>query len=149
MGLMRKALFGVAVALALPVPPNGAADQTPVSPSASTMAYVSAAADTFADVRAFCSRRPQVCETASVVGNRIEAKAKYGARLIYEWANDASNPNSQNAALRNNEAEADPISTGTFTRGSAQPSTSQSTLSLQDLIPAWEGPNHKKAYKKS
>ena len=109
MGILRKAFVCGALLLAIPTPPDATSTGGAVPPSASTMAYVSAASDTFADVRGFCGRNPQVCATAGIVASRMEAKAKFGARVIYEWANDASGTPPQSASLPKDEAAADPI----------------------------------------
>ncbi len=55
-----------------------------------SVAYIAAAADAFGDVKNFCARKPFVCETAGQLLSSMERKAKYSAKLIYEWANDAT-----------------------------------------------------------
>ena len=42
------------------------------------------------DAGEFCGRQPMVCVTADFIATKLEAKAKYSAKLIYEWANEAS-----------------------------------------------------------
>ena len=88
MGLIRKALIVGALFYALPsppaTPPVAGAD---ASLQSSTFASISAAAETFADVKGFCERRPQACVTGQYLVATLEGKAKYTARLLYEWAN--------------------------------------------------------------
>jgi hypothetical protein len=77
-----------------------------------------------------------ICKTAGYVAYKLERKAKYGVRMIYEWANEAS-PESSNLAT-----SSDPIKTGSTKTAFAQPASlvSQSTLHIEDLIPVWRGP---------
>jgi len=138
MGILRNAFILGAVVLALPNPPASEQPADIVPASASTFAYVAAAADTFADLRTFCERRPGVCQTAGQLAGSMEAKAKYSARLIYEWANDAGAPTQPQTLLPPDIAAADPIATGT--PGQKMKFVSQSTLTLEDLIPEWKNP---------
>ncbi len=123
----------------MPNPPVSEQGNGIVAPTASSFAYVSAAAETFADVRAFCERRPGVCQTAGHLAVTMEAKAKYSAKLIYEWANDASATEPRATALPADLAGADPIATGSV---EARPklAQSQSTLKLEDLLTEWTAP---------
>lgn len=88
MGILRKAIVAGGLFVALPAPPQGATIQ-PVEQQAGpgTFAYVAAASDTFADVRSFCQRRPMACDVAQYIALKAQAKAKYSAKLAYEWAN--------------------------------------------------------------
>jgi hypothetical protein len=142
MGILRNAIILGAVAVAMPNPPASQQGPGVVPPTASSFAYLAAAADTFADVRAFCERRPGVCQTAGHLAITIEAKAKYSAKLIYEWANDASEGKATGTGLPPDLATADPIATGST--GNKVAFESQSTLKLEDLIPAWKAPKPKK-----
>jgi hypothetical protein len=142
MGILRNAFILGAVVLALPNPPASEQPADVVPVSTSTFAYVAAAAETFADVRTFCERRPGVCQTAGQLAGSMEAKAKYGAKLIYEWANDASAPDTPRTALPPDIATADPIATGATGKKTAF--ESQSTLTLEDLLPEWKNPPARK-----
>ena len=55
----------------------------------STFATVAAAAETMADVKGFCERRPQACTTGQYLAVTFEGKARYAVKLAYEWANAA------------------------------------------------------------
>ena len=70
---------------------------------------------------------------------KLERKAKYGVKLLYEWANETTPTHSIIAA-------ADPITTGSTKRVVTQKTkvVSQSTLEIEDLIPVWLGPNTSK-----
>ena len=88
MGLIRKALVLGGIFMALPNPPvTQQVAGEPASAQSSTFATLSAAAETFADFKGFCERRPQACVTAQYLTATLEGKAKYTARLLYEWAN--------------------------------------------------------------
>ena len=88
MGILRKAIVAGGLFAALPAPPQGAQVQ-PAEQQAGpgTFAYVAAASDTFADVRSFCQRRPMACAVAQYIAVTAQAKAKYSAKIVYEWAN--------------------------------------------------------------
>ena len=112
MGLIRKALVVGGLFLALPSPPaQQGADGQPGMQS-STFAAITAAADTFADFKGFCERRPQACVTGQYLAATFEGKARYGARLIYEWANPHAAQDAQQTAtalpLAKPEAKAKP-----------------------------------------
>lgn len=139
MGILRYTIILGAAALAMPNPPPSAEQGGAVPQTASSFAYVAAAAETFADLRAFCVRRPGVCQTAGHVAGTMEAKAKYSAKLIYEWANEASSAETHGTSLPPDMTETDPIATGT-TGASKGAAVSQSTLRLEDLIPEWRAP---------
>ena len=139
MGILRNTVILGAVVLAMPNPPASERADGVVAENASSFAYVAAAAETFADLRAFCERRPGVCQTAGHIAGTMEAKAKYSAKLIYEWANEAGGADAYATSMPPDLAEADPIATGT-TGGSKGQMISQSTLKLEDLIPEWKAP---------
>ena len=96
MGLIRKAIFVGGILFALPNPPApqqvAGADAAPQS---STFATISAAAETIADFKGFCERRPQACVTGQYLAATLEGKAKYTARLLYDWANPTTAPQEQ------------------------------------------------------
>ena len=130
MGMLRTLIVvGAAIAF-MPSPPPDQAGTQAASPG--TFAYVAAAAETMADMRGFCQRNPNVCVTAGAVTQTVEGKAKYSAKLIYEWAN--------NSKERPIVAEADSIQTGSPPPKTVNLKESQNTLSLADLLPEWKRP---------
>jgi hypothetical protein len=143
MGILRTLIIvGGAIAL-MPSPPPGEPGSDALARSASTggaFMYMAAAAETVADMRTFCMRKPLVCSTAGAIANTMEAKAKYTTKLIYEWANEATAQNSK-ATLPVDLAKADQIQTGSTT-GSSLAFESQNTLTLGDIVPEWRGPQH-------
>jgi len=92
MGLIRKVIILGGIVLALPSPP--VTQQMAGQPmlQSSTFATLAAAADTVADFKGFCARRPQACVTGQYIAYTLEAKAKYTARMLYEWASPGMPP---------------------------------------------------------
>ena len=139
MGLIRKAIFVSGLVFAMPsAPATMQAGQTAmVMPDSSSWAYIAAAADTVADLKGFCDRKPQVCTTAQYIAGSMEGKAKYGAKLLYEWANESAK--GQTAVVLENMAAGEPntsVVAKTKLRGTI---AENSTLKIEDLVPAWRG----------
>jgi Family of unknown function (DUF5330) len=132
MGMLRTLLVvGAGIALMPSPPPEPTGSYSTAAPG--SFAYITAAAETMADMRGFCQRNPNVCVTAGAVALTVQGKAKYSARLIYEWANDGKNRN----------AVADSIQTSSPPAITASLKYSQNTLSLADLVPEWKKPRDK------
>jgi len=143
MRIFRTIILLSGITLFMPSPPDdaGQARQSAANGNLTDTGYFQVATNTFSDLAAFCVRQPGVCETAGFVAHKLELKAKYGVRLIYEWANEANTAPA--SALQPDIADgSDPIETGSMKLASAkQPLlASQSTLRLEDLIPVWRGP---------
>jgi Family of unknown function (DUF5330) len=132
MGLIRKVFVVGGALLAMPSPPQ--TSQTGSAAASTSWSYFSAAADTVSDFKGFCDRKPQVCVTAQYLAGSLEGKAKYGAKLIYEWASDSS---SQAPKPGGNLAKADQIKTSAT--GPQLATASTSTLRIEDLVPEWHG----------
>jgi hypothetical protein len=146
MRIIRTIIVLAGVAAFIPSPPEDVSRAAPnlASTEVSDAGYFAVATNTFSDLASFCARQPGVCETAGFVAHKLELKAKYGARLIYEWANEA---NTTSSAVQPEIANSsDPIETGSMKLASAKrlPQTSQSTLRLHDLIPVWRAPANAK-----
>jgi hypothetical protein len=142
MRIIRTIIVLAGVAAFIPSPPEDMTQSAPsvASTEVSDTGYFAVATNTFSDLASFCARQPGVCETAGFVAHKLELKAKYGVRLIYDWANEA---NSTPSAVQPDVARgSDPIETGSMKLASAKrlPQASQSTLRLNDLIPVWRGP---------
>lgn len=138
MSLTKIAFVLLAVAFLMPTPPEtepAAESSAKALPSAE---FVAAASDTLSDVSGFCGRQPGVCETAGYVLHKLEAKAKYGVRLLYEWANESEAGVTPMPQSYRNEAVADPLATGSTSLASDE--ESPGTLTIEDLIPEWRGP---------
>lgn len=148
MGILRKAFILGAVVLALPNPPASETPDGVVPPTTSTFAYVAAASEAFADVRSFCERRPEVCTVAGQIAANLEVKAKYGAKIVYEWADSGAEIRAGARAKAGGEdvaaadastndmANADPMPTATtVVKKQAKPEKPASRpLTMEDLI---------------
>jgi hypothetical protein len=143
MRIFRTILVLTGITVFMPSPPENLSQpaQGVANAKLADSGYFEVATNTFSDLAAFCVRQPGVCESASFVAHNLELKAKYGVRLIYEWANEANT--SPSSAIQPDIAKgSDPIETGSMKLASAKktPPASQSTLRLGDLIPVWRGP---------
>ncbi len=142
MRIIRTLMLLTGVGVFMPSPPD---EQPPQDQQVSTPELIGSATSAFADMAGFCSREPGVCQTAGYVAGKLEAKAKYSVKLIYEWANEStSDPGPSPLA---NEADGgDQFKTGSTTLAEARPpgGLGQSTLRLDDLIPEWRGPRANK-----
>jgi hypothetical protein len=137
MGMLRNLIVvGAAIAF-MPSPPPGENDATP--PSAGAFAYMAAAAETVADLRSFCQRNPNVCATAGAMAQSVEGKAKYSAKLMYEWANDVKSEG-RKVNLPEDVALNDPIETSSPPKVPSLLKESQNTLSVADLVEPWRKP---------
>ena len=140
MRILRTMMVLTAVAVLMPSPPDdGGALQAAADTSQPSL--LGSATMAFADAASFCGRQPQVCDTAGYVAGKLQAKAKYSVRLLYEWASESSAD--PEVAPLGGHAAIDPISTGST--AVAQARHSQSSLRIDDLIPPWRGPAHKKS----
>ena len=132
-------LTGIAVLMPSPPEDRNSGAQLVANNAAETAGLVSAASQTVSDVASFCGQQPSVCQTAGYVASKLEAKAKYGVRLLYEWASEASDePRVSPYADQANAA--DPIETGSTVAATEDSGVTQSTLTMQDLLPEWRGP---------
>lgn len=147
MRLIRTLLVLGGAGFLLPSPPESVPAPGAVAAAEQVSAFdmLSSASMTVSDMAGFCGRQPEVCTTAYYVAGKIEAKAKYGVKLLYEWANDSTSvpaipPATQEAA------KVDLLTTGSVLAAAEQaaPEASQSTLNIEDLVPEWRGPAKKK-----
>jgi hypothetical protein len=127
MGMLRTLiLFGAGFALMPSPPPGDEAAKPGLDPG--PFAYMAAAAEAVADMRSFCQRNPNLCSTAGSVANQVEGKAKYSAKLIYEWANEST-------------AEIAPAETAEL---KPKFKGRQNTLTVADLAEPWREPKKPK-----
>lgn len=134
MGLIRKIIVVGGALMAMPSPPAQVQTAaTAVSYPSTSWTYIAAAADTVADLKSFCERKPQVCSTAQYLAGSLEGKAKYSAKLVYEWASESAATEPQSLG------KADPIKTGSVNVEMATSLPGNSTLRMEDLIPEWRG----------
>jgi hypothetical protein len=88
MGMLRTTFVLGAILAVMPSPPEDPSTKQDQGPG--TFGYVMAAAETFTDVKGFCARQAFVCETAGHLALVVERKTRYSAKLVYEWANEAT-----------------------------------------------------------
>jgi hypothetical protein len=139
MGLIRKAIIVGAALMAMPAPPDKPGEKFAFATPSETWAYISAATDTVADLKGFCERKPQVCGTAQYLAVTLEGKAKYSAKLLYEWANESAAGVGRKPLTIEELAATDPIQTGTPQLRLTTDLSANSTLRLDDLVPEWRG----------
>lgn len=132
MGVFRIIMVLTGVTVFMPAPSD---DHAAVSPGRDTVSMVSAATRTVSDMASFCGRQPGVCDTAGYVVGKLEAKAKYSVRLIYEWASEA---NGEPAVSPLEDVAADDAApAGPVLAAARDP---RSTLKIDDLLPRWREP---------
>jgi hypothetical protein len=143
MRLIRTLLVLSGAGILLPSPPENISDRgMAADDQVSTLQMLSSASSAVSDVAGFCGRQPEVCETAAFIAGKLEAKAKYSVRLIYEWASESSSDPTVPAGTQE-AVKVDLLPTGTTLAEGvpvADEVVSQSTLGIEDLIPEWRGP---------
>lgn len=82
MSIANKSLVVIIFALLLPEARQG--DST----SYTGWSQLTAAAEAVTDVKSLCTKAPSVCTAAQYVSDRLEAKAKYSAQLLQDWAEE-------------------------------------------------------------
>lgn len=132
MGVFRTIMVLTGITVFMPAPPE---EEATLPPARESVSVVWAATRTVADVASFCSRQPGVCDTAGYVVAKLEAKAKYSVRLIYEWASEANGE--PPVSPLEDVAASDPIPAGSAMAAAQAP---RSTLTIDDLIPRWREP---------
>jgi hypothetical protein len=148
MRLIRTIVVLAGAGFLLPAPPEAPPGATTAPHGAqpvSTLDMLSSAGSAVSDVAGFCLRQPEVCSTATYMAERLEAKAKYSVKLIYEWAAE-STADPEVPQGTQEATDVDLLTTGTVMAAAGEPSsrTSQSTLRIDDLVPEWRGPAQKR-----
>jgi Family of unknown function (DUF5330) len=139
MKIIRAAIYLGVLAFLLPAPPEDPAPQhatlgtAAMAPTASGGDLFAAAVRAVDDVSGFCTRQPAACDTAHALLLKLEAKAKYTMRLLYQWAETPKPPPAASTEAR----LGDPITTSTVA-GSERPASD--ALLPADLRPKWRAP---------
>jgi hypothetical protein len=81
--LLRAAFWLSLVVLLIPSGGESSSDAHPARPL-STFEAVGAAHSTYQDLKGFCGRNPDACETGRVIADGFASKARVGARWVYE-----------------------------------------------------------------
>ncbi len=108
--LLRAAFWLSLVIMLLPAD-SQTGDQ---APRVSAFETISAAGAAVSDISQFCTRNPDVCVTGGSAFHVFADKVRYGAKLIYGYFGDK--------------------------KPAAEPAAGESTLSPDDLKPAWHNP---------
>jgi hypothetical protein len=131
MGLFRKIIIIAGGLAVMPSPPDAPA----IADQPGNASYLAAALGAASDAMAFCQRRASVCETAGHAAASFEMKARYSAKLLYEWAS-REEPTGRK--------QVDAMETGSMSSSKPEGAESTSTLGIDDVTHAWIGPRPKK-----
>ncbi len=136
MRILRAAFFLSVIAVLAPSPPESEVEKALAERESAPSNYemLSAAGNAVSDVSQFCQRQPDVCRTAKYMVARLEAKAKYSVRMLYEWASDAGTGDLARLPYAD-QAAADRITTGSTLKLADR--SDRGTLKPEDLVPAW------------
>ncbi|MBD1545212.1 DUF5330 domain-containing protein [Labrenzia aggregata] len=123
--LLRTAFWLTLVLVLIPLGSGkGESETTKVDP----VAAYSAASAAVSDISGFCKRNPQACETGGNAIAMIGARARDGARIVYEFL-DTQIAERDAAGHPQTDPNSDLI-TGAISNG---------TLTAQDLAQPWQG----------
>ena len=128
MKFLLKAAFWLSIVVMLL--PSG--EKSAPAPQVGATEAVSAAGAAVSDMRQFCARQPEACAVGSQAATAFGQKAQAGAKMLYEFLNDRG-PN-ETASVSGKPT------------GAAQ--RSQHTLTPDDLVPAWRGPEPRREGKR-
>ncbi len=85
MFIVRTAFWLSLVILFLPA---GNDENSSTAEIAGAAEAVSVARSTVGDLSKFCDRNPETCDTGSMVVSSFGQKARYGARIVFEYLDD-------------------------------------------------------------
>ena len=84
------------------------------------------------DIRNFCARNPDVCEASKNAAYTFSQKAKFGAKMLMDFVQK-----------KTGDANFQPVSQSGNRRPSFFRRDTQSTLTAEDMQPAWSIPSDK------
>jgi hypothetical protein len=131
MFLIRTAFWLSVVILLLPTPESMKTDS-----GIGTAQAVSAASATVSDMKQFCVRQPEACEIGSQALTQFGHKAQASAKWVYDYLTEKLGPAPGASAVASEPVKAAPASLE---------SNSQNTLTPNDTMPAWRGPQARQA----
>jgi hypothetical protein len=129
--LLRMAFWLCVVLVFLPMFAPG--KEPPANTEATAISAVdavSAASATVSDVRKFCERQPDACAVGAQAFVAIGHKAQAGARILLDFIKERGAPQSTGSVA--------PASRQGTEAAAGTPS--RNTLTADDLVPAWHGP---------
>jgi len=125
--LLRTAFW---LTLVLVLIPLGSTTDESETGKVDPVAAYSAASAAVSDFGGFCGRNPQACETGGDAIAMIGARARDGARIVYEFLD--TQITEQDAGGQPQNEPHRPLITGAISNG---------TLTAQDLAQPWQGHN--------
>jgi Family of unknown function (DUF5330) len=122
--------------------PGSSTHRAPAADQVGASDAISAASATVKDLRGFCTREPNACAVGSRMATAIAYKAQAGAKMLYDFLNEALAPPAPSAPPETASRA------GGARRAISKPvpdkstleRASQNTLTPADLAPAWRGP---------
>jgi Family of unknown function (DUF5330) len=139
--LLRMAFW---LSIVLILLPSGTTQQAQPVSNVGAADAISAASATVQDLRGFCARQPDACSVGSQVAVSLGYKAQAGAKMLYEFLNEAmasrDTASRDAASLAGSSAQHGSSMVKNVLDKSAPEKSSQSTLTPADLAPAWHGP---------
>jgi hypothetical protein len=140
--LLRTA-FWLGVVLVLLPTFTGQESSKPASAPSQVSAgdAVSAAGATVADLVNFCERQPGACVVGAQAAAVVGEKAQAGAKILYDYLNDRSNP--KTGSVSGSAPNASPSGKPAPARKAVD--LGRDTLTPADRTPAWRNPSQKDA----
>lgn len=139
--MIKTAFWLSLVILLIPADPETKADSG--DPDISSVQAIGAAQQAYVDMTRFCERNPMPCETGGAALDIFEAKARTGARMVYEYLGPAGNADNSQSEMPARLPDAT-LASGNGDRnlhtGSTKIRIKQDTLSPADRQPAWTAP---------
>jgi hypothetical protein len=130
--LLRMAFWLGVVLILLP---SGTAQRSTTGSDIDASEAISAASATVSDLKGFCTRQPEACTVGSQVASAIGSRAQAGAKMLYDMLSEALASHETGSVSSGRRSGAPPSA-----EKSAPERSSQSTLTPNDLAPAWRGP---------
>lgn len=140
--ILRTAFWLSLVVLLIPADPETKAQsgETDIS----SMQAIGAAQQAYVDMTRFCERNPLTCETGGAAVEIFGAKARTGARIVYDYLGPSDEtPDSQTASISNasnRAATPESFDDRNLHTGSTNPRTQSDTLTPADRSPDWAPP---------
>lgn len=94
---------------------------------------VIAASATVSDLVNFCERQPGACTVGAQAAAVVGEKAQAGAKILYDYLNDRSNPKTGSVTTAPETVKVVPVRKTT--------EAGRDTLKPSDRTPAWRGPS--------
>lgn len=140
--VLKTAFWLSLVILLIPADPETAEDTG--NPDISSLQAISAAQQAYVDMTRFCERSPLACETGSAAVEMFGAKARTGARMVYEYLDPAREGARNTAGSEAVSAAPSKASTRTdeavLHTGSTRADPAHGTLTPADRQPEWVPP---------